>query len=294
MIVRVICFQLDPSNHRHHPSSLSPPDDDFLNLHLPSKLFRIYLILATDVRVSRILPSAPAHHSLSSPPPFTITATPNNTHLNPNNTEDVATSLYNNTEDVSVKDAENGTPIGNLEEPEKSSEGKNAFKALLENANVASDWTWDQAMRVIINDRRYSALRSLSERKQAFNEETKEITYTTKWSKAIAIFEDDDRFKAVERLKEREELFEDHIMELEKKEKSKDLEEYKKNKKEYIEFLKSCDFLTEYIHDLEKDEEEQRKLRMEEIRKTERKNGDGFRKLMEWHIASGMLTSKSH
>ncbi|XP_023760424.1 pre-mRNA-processing protein 40A isoform X1 [Lactuca sativa] len=286
----------------------------------------------------------------------------------------VATSLYNNTEDVSVKDAENGTPIGNLEEPEKSSvtnleektvdqethvyetkqEGKNAFKALLENANVASDWTWDQAMRVIINDRRYSALRSLSERKQAFNEfigqkkkheaeerrnkqkkareefkkmldESKEITYTTKWSKAIAIFEDDDRFKAVERFKEREELFEDHIMELEKKEKSKALEEHKKNKKEYIEFLKSCDFLTassqwrkvqdrleadesclrlekvdrleifqEYIHDLEKDEEEQRKLRVEEIRKTERKNRDEFRKLMEGHIASGMLTSKSH
>lgn len=274
-------------------------------------------------------------------------------------------------EDVSVKDAENVTPVGNIEESEKSivteektvqetqvyenkQEAKNAFKALLESANVASDWTWDQAMRVIINDRRYTALRSLSERKHTFNEfigqkkkheaeerrnkqkkareefkkmldESKEITSSTKWGKAIAIFEDDDRFKAVERYKDREDLFEDHIMELEKKERSKALEEHKKNKKDYIEFLKSCDFLTassqwrkvqdrleadesclrlekidrleifqEYIRDLEKDEEEQRKLRMEEIRKTERKNRDEFRKLMETHIASGMLTSKSH
>ncbi|KAL8244339.1 hypothetical protein R6Q59_010597 [Mikania micrantha] len=237
---------------------------------------------------------------------------------------------------------------------ENKQEAKNAFKALLENANVASDWTWDQTMRVIINDRRYGALRSLAERKQAFNEflvqkkkheaeqrrtkqkkareefkkmleESKEITVSTKWIKAIAIFEDDDRFKAVERSKDREDLFDDYIMEREKKERSKALEEHKKNKKEYIEFLKSCDFLTassqwrkvqdrleadesclrlekidrleifqEYIRDLEKDEEEQRKLRMEELRKLERKNRDEFRKLMEGHIISGMLTSKSH
>ncbi|KAL7615546.1 hypothetical protein Lser_V15G02480 [Lactuca serriola] len=28
----------DPSNHHHHPSSLSPLDDDFVNLHSPGKL----------------------------------------------------------------------------------------------------------------------------------------------------------------------------------------------------------------------------------------------------------------
>ncbi|KAI7744431.1 hypothetical protein M8C21_017311 [Ambrosia artemisiifolia] len=237
---------------------------------------------------------------------------------------------------------------------ENKQEARNAFKALLESVNVASDWTWDQTMRVIINDRRYGALRSLSERKQAFTEfvgqkkkqeaeqrrakqikareefkkmleESKEITVSTKWSKASAIFEDDDRFKAVERFKDREDLYDDYIMELEKKERSKALEEHKKNRKEYVEFLKSCDFLTassqwrrvqdrleadercmrlakidrleifqEYIRDLEKDEEEQIKLRTEELRKTERKNRDEFRKLMDEHIASGMLTSKSH
>ncbi|XP_074564477.1 uncharacterized protein LOC141821011 [Curcuma longa] len=49
-------------------------------------------------------------------------------------------------------------------------EAKNAFKALLESVNVESDWTWEQAMRIIINDKRYSALKTLGERKQAFNE----------------------------------------------------------------------------------------------------------------------------
>ncbi|KAJ0747641.1 putative FF domain, pre-mRNA-processing factor Prp40 [Helianthus annuus] len=149
--------------------------------------------------------------------------------------------------------------------------------------------------------------------------------YSTLYSKVAAIFEDDDRFKAIERLKDREDLYDDYITEREKKERSKALEEHKKNRKDYVEFLKSCDFLTassqwrkvqgrleadesclrlekvdrleifqEYIRDLEKDEEEQRKLRAEELRKTERKNRDEFRKLMDEHIASGMLTSKSH
>lgn len=75
----------------------------------------------------------------------------------------------------------------------------------------------------------------------------------------------------------------------------------------------------EYIRDLEKEEEEQRKLQMvpfmgiilfffslidfltflifnliqEEQRKVERKNRDEFRKLMEEHVASGILTAKT-
>ncbi|KAG6409219.1 hypothetical protein SASPL_132253 [Salvia splendens] len=49
-------------------------------------------------------------------------------------------------------------------------EAKNAFKTLLESANVEANWTWDQAMRVIINDKRYGALKTLGEKKQAFNE----------------------------------------------------------------------------------------------------------------------------
>ncbi|GFY89502.1 pre-mRNA-processing protein 40B [Actinidia rufa] len=199
---------------------------------------------------------------------------------------------------------------------------RNAFKALLEFTNVGSDWTWDQAMRVIINDQRYGALRTLGERKQVFNEfmvqrkkqdaeerharqkraledfrkmleESEELTPSTRWSKAIAIFEDDERFKAVERAKDREDLFEDYIVEHEKKERAKALEERKWNRGEYLNFLKSCDFITassqwrkvqdrleadercsrldkidrleifqEYIRDLEREEEEHMKIRM--------------------------------
>ncbi|PHT27822.1 Pre-mRNA-processing factor 40 -like protein A [Capsicum baccatum] len=53
---------------------------------------------------------------------------------------------------------------------EIKAEAKSAFKTLLESTNIRSDYTWDQAMRPVINDRRYGALKSLCERKQAFNE----------------------------------------------------------------------------------------------------------------------------
>ncbi|PHT97323.1 Pre-mRNA-processing protein 40A [Capsicum chinense] len=124
-------------------------------------------------------------------------------------------------------------------------------------------------------------------------EDWKELSSSSRCSKAISIFEHDERFKAVERAKDHEDLFEDYVEELEKKEHAKALEEQKHNKVEYLEFLKSCDFIKassqwrkvqdrletnercsclekiyrleifqEYIRDLESEEEEQRKLRM--------------------------------
>uniref|UniRef100_A0A453MT30 WW domain-containing protein n=1 Tax=Aegilops tauschii subsp. strangulata TaxID=200361 RepID=A0A453MT30_AEGTS len=131
-------------------------------------------------------------------------------------------------------------------------EAKNAFKSLLESANVQSDWSWDQAMRVIISDKRYGALKTLGERKQAFNEylnqrkkieveerrvkqrkarddfftmleECKDLTSSLRWSKAITMFGHDERFNAVERPKEREDLFENYLVELQKKRKKQRL-----------------------------------------------------------------------
>ncbi|XP_073028401.1 pre-mRNA-processing protein 40A-like [Primulina eburnea] len=241
---------------------------------------------------------------------------------------------------------------------ESKEEAKNAFKVLLETANVGSDWNWDQAMRVIINDRRYGALRTLGERKQAFNEfvgqkrkqevderrarqkkvredfkkmldESEDLTSSTRWSKAASMFENDERFQAFERAKDREDLFEDHLEDLKKKERAKALEERKRHKTEYLDFLKSCDFIKAnsqwrkiqhhlendgrcsrlekierleifqvnicpYIPNLELVEEEQRKLRMEDMRKAERKNRDEFRKLMEEHVANGILAANTH
>ncbi|XP_064973530.1 pre-mRNA-processing protein 40A-like isoform X1 [Musa acuminata AAA Group] len=233
-------------------------------------------------------------------------------------------------------------------------EAKNAFRALLESANVESDWTWEQAMRVIINDKRYGALKTLGERKQAFNEylgqrkkqeaeerrikqkkakedftrmleECKELSSMTRWSKVITMFEDDERFTAVERSREREDLFEGYIAELQKKERAKAAEAHKRNIMEYRAFLESCDFVKansqwrkvqdrlesdercsrlekivrlenfqEYVRDLEREEEEQRKMQKEQLRRVERKNRDEFRKLMEEHVAAGVLTAKTH
>ncbi|KAK7390989.1 hypothetical protein VNO78_19255 [Psophocarpus tetragonolobus] len=233
-------------------------------------------------------------------------------------------------------------------------EAKDAFKALLESVNVGSDWTWDRAMRLIINDKRYAALKTLGERKQAFNEylnqrkkqeaeekrtkhkkaredfkkmleESTDLTSSTRWSKAVSIFENDERFKAVERDRDRRDMFETFLEELVNKERARVQEERKRNIMEYKKFLESCDFIKastqwrkvqdrleadercsrlekidrleifqDYLHDLEKEEEEQKKIQKEELRKTERKNRDEFRKLMDEHIASGILTAKTH
>ncbi|XP_038905352.1 pre-mRNA-processing protein 40A-like isoform X7 [Benincasa hispida] len=233
-------------------------------------------------------------------------------------------------------------------------EAKNAFKALLESANVGSDWTWDRAMRIIINDKRYGALKTLGERKQAFNEflgqrkkqevderrikqkkareefrkmleESTELTSSMRWGKVESIFENDERFQAVERDRDRRDLFDSFLEELKTKERAKAQEERSRNILDYRKFLESCDFIKassqwrkvqdrlevdercsrlekidrleifqEYLRDLEKEEEEQRKIQKEELRKAERKNRDEFRKMMEEHIAAGILTPKIH
>ncbi|CAE6226708.1 unnamed protein product [Arabidopsis arenosa] len=152
------------------------------------------------------------------------------------------------------------------------SEAGDVFKSLLKSANVGSDWTWEQAMREIINDRRYGALRTLGERKQAFNEfllqtkraaeeerlarqrkryedfkrmleECVELTPPTRWSKAVTMFEEDERFKALEREKDRRNIFEDHVSELKEKERVKALEDRKRNIIEYRRFLESCNII---------------------------------------------------
>ncbi|CAI0401259.1 unnamed protein product [Linum tenue] len=248
-------------------------------------------------------------------------------------------------------------------------EARNAFKLLLESASVGLDWTWEQTMRVIITDKRYGALKTLGERKQAFTEflaerrkqeaeerrtkqkkareefrnmleESSDITTATRWSKVISLFEHDERFKAIERERDRKDLFDAYLEELAEKlsmlltllawgvyyqERVRAHEERKRNVMEYRQFLQSCDFIKastqwrkvqerleadercsrlekidrleifqDYLRDLEKEEEEQRKIQKEEMRKAERKNRDEFRKLLEEHVAAGTLTAKTH
>ncbi|XP_076959980.1 pre-mRNA-processing protein 40A-like isoform X1 [Bidens hawaiensis] len=232
-------------------------------------------------------------------------------------------------------------------------EAKMAFKALLEEANVKADWNWEQAMRVIINDKRYGALKAHGERKQAFNEylmqrkkleaeerrlkqrkakeeftkmleESKELTSSMRWSKAMVLFEDDERYKAVDRPSDREDLFQNYLVDLQKKERAKAQEEQRQYRSEYRQFLETCglikvdtqwrkvqdrleddercsrlekidrlEIFQEYIRDLEKEEDEQRKIKKDHIKRVERKNRDEFRKVLDEDVLSGTITAKT-
>ncbi|WCJ35581.1 pre-mRNA-processing protein 40A [Euphorbia peplus] len=316
--------------------------------------------------------------SVQPPVPIAVSESPNATSVN---AKTVSTSGSENLAPQTTGTSKDGAPLQDTQEVKKDMvvagksdvhpleekslddeplvfanklEAKNAFKALLESVNVQSDWNWDQTMREIVNDKRYSALKTLGERKQAFNEylgqrrkieaeerrmrqkrareefakmleESKELTSSMKWSKAVSLFENDERFKAVERVRDREDLFENYIVELGRKEREKAAEDHKRNIAEYKNFLVSCDFIKvnspwrkiqdrledderclclekldrllifqDYIRDLEKEEDEQKKIQKEQLRRTERKNRDQFRKLLEDHVADGSLTAKTH
>ncbi|MEW5316690.1 MAG: hypothetical protein WDW38_008043 [Sanguina aurantia] len=144
------------------------------------------------------------------------------------------------------------TPAAAPEDPNKyvfatKAEAKDVFKELLASVKCASEWTWEQAMRVIVNDPRYAALKQLGEKKQAFNEyvqqrkndekeedrkraraakedyckmlaESGELKVTHGYRKAKELFEDDSRWKAVPE-RDREELFHDAQKERDKREK---------------------------------------------------------------------------
>ncbi|XP_028796082.1 LOW QUALITY PROTEIN: pre-mRNA-processing protein 40A-like [Neltuma alba] len=315
-------------------------------------------------------PTAVARRSGIAASPHDSNALPTYQHpLNENQAFQDAVTSTNGASLQDMEEAKKGMAVAgkiNVNPPEEKAndeeplvyanklEAKNAFKALLESANVQSDWTWEQTMREIINDKRYNALKTLGERKQAFNEylgqrkkleaeerrmrqkkareefskmleECKELTSSTRWSKAATMFENDERFKAVERPRDREDLYESYMVELERKEKEQAAEEHRRNIAEFRKFLESCDFVKvysqwrkvqdrledderclrlekidrllvfqDYIRDLEKEEEELKKIQKDQLRRSERKNRDAFRKLLEEHVASGTLTAKTH
>ncbi|KAK9844119.1 hypothetical protein WJX81_004940 [Elliptochloris bilobata] len=124
-------------------------------------------------------------------------------------------------------------------------EAKDAFKELLASVKCGSEWTWEQAMRVIISDSRYSALKTLSEKKACFNEyvqarksdevaekraaikQAREDFVTLledyadlkpgmRFSRAATLLDDDPRWRAVPSA-ERESMFAEHMTERERK-----------------------------------------------------------------------------
>ncbi|PHT69480.1 hypothetical protein T459_28967 [Capsicum annuum] len=163
---------------------------------------------------------------------------------------------------------------------ESKAEAKSAFKTLLESANIGSDCTWDQAMRAVVNDQRYGALKSLCERKQTFNE------YLSQKKK----------LEAEERRVKQKKAREDFRIMLEASSQWQKVQDRLETEEicSRLEKLDHLEIFKEYIRDLESEEKEQRKLQMEEFRKAERKNCDEFRKLMEEHVSAGILNAKTN
>uniref|UniRef100_A0A8D0AAA8 Pre-mRNA-processing factor 40 homolog A n=1 Tax=Sander lucioperca TaxID=283035 RepID=A0A8D0AAA8_SANLU len=136
-------------------------------------------------------------------------------------------------------------------------EAKQAFKELLKEKGVSSNSSWEQAMKMIINDPRYSALPKLSEKKQAFNaykvqtekeekeearikyKESKEtfqrflenhekMTSTTRYKKAEQMFNELEVWSCVPE-RDRLEIYEDVLFYLAKKEKEQAKQLRKRN-----------------------------------------------------------------
>ncbi|KAL4857085.1 Pre-mRNA-processing protein 40A [Chlorella vulgaris] len=157
-----------------------------------------------------------------------------------------------------------------------TAEAKDAFKALLTNAGVSSGMNWDESMRLIVQDRRYGALKTLGEKKTAFNEyvqarkkeeaeearqrrmqakegfyamldESKDLEvtagYRPKFSRARDLLELDPRWQAVDSGKEREDLFEDWVDEKEKLDKEARKAETKRKRAAFRELLERSTFI---------------------------------------------------
>lgn len=126
-------------------------------------------------------------------------------------------------------------------------EALEAFKDLLREKDVPGNASWEQALKLIINDPRYGTLKKLNEKKQAFNayktqrlkedreemrlkakkakedlelflQSHKEMNSTIRYRRADQLFCDNDLWKIVPE-RDRKELYEDVIFFLIKKEK---------------------------------------------------------------------------
>jgi len=147
-----------------------------------------------------------------------------------------------------------------------------AFKKLLRDKKVTSTTSWDQAMKLIINDARYGALKNLSEKKQAFNQykilrskeekdelrmkakqnkedlekflmDTDRMQSTVKYRKAESMFEGMPIWSNVND-RDRRELYEDVVHQLAKREKEDAKTLRKRNTKVFNDILDSMPDLT--------------------------------------------------
>lgn len=124
-------------------------------------------------------------------------------------------------------------------------EAETAFLKLLRRSDVQAEWTWEQAMRSIIKDPQYRALKDPKDRRAAFEKYTQEvrlqekdrakeriaklragfgtmlrshpeIKHYTRWKTARPALEGETIFRSTNDDSERRQLFEDYIVELKK------------------------------------------------------------------------------
>ncbi|NXN34840.1 PR40A factor, partial [Rhinoptilus africanus] len=158
---------------------------------------------------------------------------------------------------ASKKEDDDAQPVKKTYTWNTKEEAKQAFKELLKEKRVPSNASWEQAMKMIINDPRYSALAKLSEKKQAFNaykvqtekeekeearskyKEAKEsfqrflenhekMTSTTRYKKAEQMFGEMEVWNAISE-RDRLEIYEDVLFFLSKKEKEQAKQLRKRN-----------------------------------------------------------------
>ncbi|KAH8693183.1 putative formin binding protein [Talaromyces proteolyticus] len=141
----------------------------------------------------------------------------------------------------------NGLITAQQTDPEYSSfeEAESAFMKLLRRCNVQPDWTWEQAMRAVIKDPQYRALKDPKDRRTAFEKYTAEvrmqerdrakerfaklradfntmlkshpeIKHYSRWKNIRPIIEGETIFRSTNDENERRQLFEEYILELKK------------------------------------------------------------------------------
>ncbi|NXJ70196.1 PR40A factor, partial [Rostratula benghalensis] len=173
------------------------------------------------------------------------------------NAADDASKQEASADGASKKEDDDAQPVKKTYTWNTKEEAKQAFKELLKEKRVPSNASWEQAMKMIINDPRYSALAKLSEKKQAFNaykvqtekeekeearskyKEAKEsfqrflenhekMTSTTRYKKAEQMFGEMEVWNAISE-RDRLEIYEDVLFFLSKKEKEQAKQLRKRN-----------------------------------------------------------------
>ncbi|XP_052095521.1 pre-mRNA-processing factor 40 homolog B-like isoform X4 [Mytilus californianus] len=191
---------------------------------------------------------------------------PNSGITQPAETADTAESSSESEEERPVKKEQAPLVFRNKKE------AMEAFKNLLRDKGVSSTASWEQALKVIVNDPRYGALKQLNERKQAFNEyktkrarEEKEeqrlrakqnkedleqfLLSCDKMNSNIKYWKADDMFGHLDVWanvpdRDRRDLFDDVIHMLAKREKEEAKTLRKRNTKVFAEILDSMPNLT--------------------------------------------------